>query len=332
MELATLCVLLLGLAFAFFNGFHDAGITVGNIVATHGLSPRVALALATGFNFVGALLGQGIATVVATEVASFPHSSNQLLAVLGGGIAGALLVNVVTYFMAVPIASTHVLMGGLVGAWLVVGWEDRPSIMFDETIISIFIMPFLALFASIVLTRVVFRVVASYPPKPLFKRCRQVNSVMVAGLSLAHGSQDAQKIGAVMGLVWVSGVHPGAEVVMDGRPWTLIVLTAVALAAGTWFSGWRVARTVSVSMVRLDPVTSVISNTTSAVFLSLAAFVFRLPASMSFVVVASNLGTARRRQDIRLRPLMKVVAAWILGIPVASCVAALFTLPLLMLT
>ena len=205
MDLATLCVLLLGISFAFFNGFHDAGITVGNIVATHGLNPRVALAMATGFNFVGALLGQGIATVIATEVANFPHSSTQLLAVLGGGLAGALLVNVATYFMAVPIASTHVLMGGLVGAWLVVGWDDRPSIMFDETIISIFIMPIVALFASIVLTRVVLRVVASYPPKPLFKRCRQVNSVMVAGLSLAHGSQDAQKIGAVMGLVWGVG-------------------------------------------------------------------------------------------------------------------------------
>lgn len=327
MEIAAVVVLLLGLAFAFFNGFHDAGITVGNIVATHGLSPRVALGLATLFNFVGALMGQGIALVVATEVASYNHGTAQLLVVLGGGIAGALIVNVATYFMGVPIASTHVVMGGLAGAWLTVGWEDRPTIMFDETLISLFLMPFLALFATILISQIVIRAVASSPPKPLFKRCRQVNSIMVASLSLAHGSQDAQKIGAVMGLVWTAGLHPGAEVVVGERPWFLVVVTAVALAAGTWFSGWRVARTVSVSMVKLDPVTSAVSNSTAAILMVLSSFVFRLPASMSFVVVGTNLGTARSLRDVRMRPLAKVVAAWALGIPVSAGVATLCTLP-----
>lgn len=329
MDLAIAVVLLLSFAFAFFNGFHDAGIIVGNIVATHGLTPRAALTLATVFNFVGALMGQSIAMVVVTELMTLPHAGDDVVIIIAGGVLGALIVNVVTYFMALPIASTHVLMGGLAGANLVAGWKLEFELLFDGTLLALFVVPLLALAVTLVCTRIVVRIVASAAPKPVYRRSRQLNSVMVAGLALTHGSQDAQKIGGVVAIVWAARMHSETVTLAPERPWLLIVSIALMLAAGTWYSGWRVARTVSASMVHLDPLKSAVANTTATGIMALASFVFSIPASMSFVVVASNLGSVMYKRHVSTHVVVRVVAAWVLGIPVAAAVAALCTLPLL---
>lgn len=321
MEVAVAAVIVLGLAFAFVNGFHDSGIIVGNIVATHGLNPRIALALSTVFNFFGALMGQGVAMVVVSELMRLPYPGQSVLLVVAGGLVGALVINIVTYIMALPMSSTHLLLGGLAGAGLTHGM-GRPELLFGTSLPLLIVVPVVACVFAQLVTQVTVRMVASTAPKPLYVRSRQVNSIMVAALALVHGSQDAQKIGAVLALVWATRLDPIAEVVAADRPWFLIVLAAAAMATGTWFSGWRVARTVAVRLMRLDPVTSAISNTCAAVVMGLASFVFQLPSSMSFVVVASNVGTRTRGHQINVRVFTAVTAAWLLGIPVAGLAGA----------
>ncbi|MBR7503722.1 inorganic phosphate transporter, partial [Mycobacterium tuberculosis] len=73
--------------------------------------------------------------------------------------------------------------------------------------------------------------------------------------------------------------------------WPVRILIALALAAGTGLSGWRVVRTLSVRMARLDPVKTAIADATASVLMYAAALVMRVPVSLTFVLGSAILGT-----------------------------------------
>jgi inorganic phosphate transporter, PiT family len=334
-ELLFPAVIALITAFAFMNGFHDASLTVGNSVVTRALTPRTALLLAAVFNFVGALLGQSIAEVVLGDALQFPSAHLSILLVIFAGVLGGLIWNVLTYLVALPVSSTHCLFGGLIGAGLVLGTTAHPAVLFSTVLAPLIVTPLLAFLLSFVLTGFATRVFRSAAPKPLFRGSRIASSVLTGALSLAHGIQDAQKSAAVMMVAWLAYSTAGpidyTEVEIS---WPVRLTVASALALGTLLSGWRIARTVSVRMVQLDPVRASVADLTSSSFMYFAAFVFKVPVSMSFLVVGANLGTQFEtgRGTARLRYVLPVAGSWLLTLPSAAVLGALLAAPLLLLT
>ena len=331
MEAAFAVVVVLALGFAFVNGFHDTGITVGNAIVTRALSRRVAFALAAVFNFAGALAGQGITEHLITHLLGGAIDSGRVMLVIIAGIIGALIVNVGTYFLGLPISSTHCLIGGMIGAGLVFGVADGAFADLRQSLLILLVSPLIAVSLALIATTIVLPLLRNRAPKPLFRFTRQVDSVFVAALAFAHGAQDAQKIGAVLAIALSATVHGTAGDVQASRTWWIILLVAIALAAGTCLSGTRVAYTMSSRLVSMDPPRAAIADGVSALVLYLSAFALRVPLATSFVVAGANLGTqiGRRRSRVHFGAAIAVAGAWLLGLPAAALCAAIASWPIL---
>ncbi|WP_291798415.1 inorganic phosphate transporter [Brevibacterium sp.] len=334
MEILFALVVVVTVAFAFVNGFHDAGVTVGNAVVSRALTPRIAMTLAAVFNFVGALLGLGIAVTVAENIIEFPHQPGDLLSILLAGMAAATLWGIVTYVVAIPVSSTYSLVGGVLGSGLAYGAHADLASLMLRLVVPLLTVPIIVMGISALCTAVLSRLAAGSAPKPLFRRSRAAGAVFTGLLSLGHGIQDAQKSCAILMLAIVA--YQGARFT-DGDPfevtWEVRILVATALAVGTLVSGWRVARTVSRRIALLDPFKSAIADGVSSVALLVSALTVSVPVSLVYTVVGSNLGTqfAGRPGVIRGRFLTPVLAIWVLGIPAPAVLGALFAGGLMLL-
>lgn len=332
-------VLVLGLLFAFVNGFHDTGVVVGNAVATRALRPGPAIVLATGFTLVGALLGQGIADAMAAQLMRFTPDPRELLLVCVAGLAAGVLVNGLGYLIAMPASATHCLFGGLVGAAVVFGFTHVPAMFAGSFLAAILLAPLLAGIVSLVVTRLLLPWLRSRPAKPLIRGFRMAGSVSVALLAVVHAMQDAQKIGAVLFICWAAamaangnGTWPIAGTQAHHPVWLLIAV-ALALSIGTACSGWRVARTVSMRSVSLEPIRATIANSVSSLVLYMAAMAFRAPLPTSWVVVGANLGTqiGDRPDRVRMPSVLRIGGVWLFTVPVAAGCGALAAWPLLLM-
>lgn len=322
---------LLCVAYGVSNGFHDAGVQVGNAVATRTLRRRQALLLCSGFNFIGALLGQGLLLALADQLLTVDTLGHDLLLILIPGLFAALVINTSTYFLAVPVSATHCLFGGLLGAGIVYGAQPLNTDLVSDSLFRLAVSPIMALLMAWLALTALVPFLLNRAPKPVFRVFRQGTAVGTAALSAAHGSQDAQKIGAVFIAAWLSS---RGDSTMDQLPsyvlWIIIVTIALAIAGGTLLSGWRVADTVSRRLAKLDPVGAGTSTMVAAVLSYLAAFVFRVPISMSFLMVGTNIGAGLAsphgrsawRSRSRLRTLVFVLSVWLMGMPASALLAA----------
>ena len=327
MEILFLVAVLTTAGFAFVNGFHDAGVTVGNAVRSRALSPRIALLMAGTFNFVGALMGQGVALTVAENTITLTHEPHRLLLVIVAGLGGAVAWGIVTYIAALPVSSTYTLVGGLLGAGLVYGAVADFSNVVVRLILPLLIAPVVVLVMSALVTLVVTRLAENAAPKPLFRNARAADAIVTGILALGHGVQDAQKSAAILMIAVLA--YQGIDFV-DGEStdvtWPVRLLIAAALALGTVTSGWRVMRTVAVRLVSLDPLKSVLANGVAATATLAAAFAVAVPVSIVYSVTAANVGTqfSGRRGVVRLRFLLPIVATALLAIPVPALLSAGF--------
>ena len=263
MDLLLAGVIVTAVIFAGSNGFHDAALTIGNAVVGRSINPRWALGLAVVFNFIGALLGEGIASVVANQIVHFDGDPEVILTSLIIAFVAATAWSLFTYYLALPVSSTHCLIGGLLGAGIVLGFTVNSAEALNSVILPLVISPILGFVLSWGLTALLSKTFAASPPKPLFRGARMVDSVLTASLSLVHGVQDAQKIAALVmvGLLAVDA-NPYTELSVIEISWPVRLLIAAALAIGTGLSGWRVVRTLSVRMAGLDPLKSAAADGT----------------------------------------------------------------------
>lgn len=322
-------VIVAAVIFAGSNGFHDAALTMGNAVVGRALSPRWALGLAVVFNFIGALLGEGIAIVVANQILRFSGAPQLVLTCILIAFVSATIWSLFTYFLALPVSSTHCLIGGLIGAGLVLGFTIDTGEAIDTVILPLLLSPLLGFLLAWVLTFVMSRIFASTPPKPLFRGARMVDSVLTASLSLVHGVQDAQKTAAlVMVALLALETAPNSEVSIVDISWPVRIIIALALALGTGLSGWRVVRTLSVRMARLDPVKTTAADATASVLMYIAALIMRVPVSLTFVLGSAILGTqyAGRPGQPRARYFVPMFIGWLLTIPAAALLAMIIGL------
>ena len=134
----VVAVVVVALVFVYTNGFHDAANSIATSVSTRALTPGVALAMATVMNFVGALLGQGVADTVGSVIS--PEAGTAGLVIVMSGLLGAIAWNLLTWFYGLPSSSSHALIGGLVGAALASGSLVKWDVIVDKILIPMVVM------------------------------------------------------------------------------------------------------------------------------------------------------------------------------------------------
>jgi inorganic phosphate transporter, PiT family len=312
-------IICVALIFDFVNGFHDAANSVATVVATRVLAPVQAVGMAAIFNFLAAFfLGTGVASTVGK---GFVNTSIVTPYVLLAGLVGAVIWNVLTWYVGLPISSSHALIGGYAGAavakagigGLIVGkWPN--------TLAFIVLAPMIGLVLGYGLMVAVYWIFHAYSPKRMDRFFRHAQIVSASLLSCAHGTNDAQKTMGIITAVLVSGGFQHSFHVPD---W-VILASATAMGLGTLSGGWRVVRTMGTRLTRLKPRSGFCAETGSAISILFATWL-GLPVSTTHAVAGAiaGVGSIQRVRAVRWNVAGNIVVAWVLTIPAAALVAAI---------
>jgi len=311
------------LVFDFLNGLHDAANSIATIVSTRVLSPRYAVAWAAFFNFIAFLVfGLHVAATVGTGIIA-PAAIDD--AVIFGALMGAIVWNVVTWLAGIPSSSSHALIGGLVGAglckggWNVIVWSGL-----GKTAAAIVLSPATGFFLALLLVLIVSWTFLKASPFWVDGVFRHLQFLSASAYSLGHGGNDAQKtMGIIAALLFAHGMGGGSFHI----PFWVVLACQAAMALGTLFGGWRIVRTMGSRITHLTPMQGVCAETAGALTLFGATYL-GVPVSTTHTITGAivGVGTARRVSAVRWNVAKDIVVAWIVTMPAAGLIGAVFYL------
>ncbi|MFD7448659.1 anion permease [Kitasatospora sp. NPDC059827] len=315
--LALMVVTALG--FDFTNGFHDTGNAMATSIVTGALPPRVAVAVSAVLNLVGAFLSTAVAATIANGLVA---SGQVTLTVVCAGLTGSILWNLATWFLGIPSSSSHALIGGVVGATVAaagvsaVKWQGLVS----KVVVPAALSPFIAGGVAVAGTLLVYRLTRGVPEGPRGRgfRLGQIGSASM--VSLAHGTNDAQK---TMGAITLALIANGTLPTGARAPDWVVVSCAVAIALGTYVGGWRVIRALGKGLVEIEPPQGMAAESASAAVI-LCSTDFGYSLSTTHVATGSILGSGigRRGAAVRWQLARRMATAWLLTLPAAAAAGA----------
>ena len=339
--LVLVLVVVVALAFDFTNGFHDTGNAMATSIATGALRPKIAVGLAAVLNLVGAFLSVEVALTVtnaviniqdgkgAPQAALLADGGYALLLIILAGLVGGIVWNVLTWLLGLPSSSSHALFGGLIGSAIAalgmsgVKWTGDGTKLdgvIGKVILPAVASPVIAGAVAALGTWLIFRVVANVAEQFTNQGFRwgQIGSASL--VSLAHGTNDAQK---TMGVITLALIAAGQWTDTTAVPTWVKFSCAIAIAAGTYAGGWRVIRTLGKGLVEISPPQGMAAESASAaVILTSSHLGFAL--STTHVATGSILGSGvgRPGATVRWGVARRMVAAWLITLPAAGLVGA----------
>ena len=320
MLLATVCALILvALIFDYINGFHDAANSIATVVSTRVLSPGKAVIWAAFFNFVAAFtFGTAVASTVGSKMIDIRVVS---FAVILGGLTGAIIWDLITWYYGLPTSSSHALVGGYAGAAVAkAGFAAIIPSGWTLTLVFIVLSPFIGLLFGLGLMTAIFWLFRWTPPSRVDRWFRRLQLVSAAFFSLNHGANDAQKtMGIIAGVLFAAGYIQAFYI-----PFWVIMIAHAAISLGTLAGGWRIIHTMGSKITKLQPVGGFAAET-GAAFALLIATQFGVPVSTPHAITGSivGVGATRRLSAVRWGVAGRIVWAWVLTIPAAFTIAAL---------
>jgi len=305
--------------FDFLNGFHDAANSVATVISTKVLPPVAAVGMAAAFNFIAfAVFGVAVATTVGKGIINSSVVTPDLVL---AALLGAIVWDVVTWYLGLPSSSSHALIGGLVGTAIAsAGVGSLVWSGLDKTLAFMVLSPLIGFVLAFGLMTVLIRAFFAIPLHIINRHFRRLQLVSSALVSLSHGTNDAQKtMGVVTALLFSVNWIPSFQV-----PFIVAVLAATSIALGTFFGGWRIVKTLGFKMTRLDPVHGFSIETASAITIIASSF-FGIPVSTTHVVSGSVMGSGATMGagTVRWGVARRIIWAWIITIPVTAVVGAL---------
>jgi PiT family inorganic phosphate transporter len=325
-------VIITALAFDFTNGFHDTANAMATSIATGALKPKVAVTLSAILNLVGAFLSIEVALTVSNKVVNIQGSNGSPLPALMGapiltivfaGLVGGILWNLVTWLLGLPSSSSHALFGGLIGAAIAalgthgVKWGGVVS----SIVIPAVAAPIVAGLVATVGTWLIFRIANNVPEdrRETGFRWGQIGSASL--VSLAHGTNDAQK---TMGVITLALIAYGSWTDLHAIPFWVKAACALAIATGTYVGGWRVIRTLGKGLVEISSPQGMAAEASSAAII-LSSSHLGMALSTTHVATGSILGSGvgRKGASVRWGTACRMAVAWVITLPAAALVGAL---------
>ena len=324
----TVAIIVIALLFDYINGFHDAANSVATVVSTRVLTPLQAVAWAAFFNFVSAFsFGTGVAKTVG---AGMVDPAIVTPYVILSGVIGAIVWDLITWWLGLPTSSSHALIGGLAGAAVVhtaflrgIG-ESFSGIVVGGWVSTLLFMvaaPVLGLLLAYVLMIAIYWLFRNATPKRMDVYFRKLQLVSAAAYSYAHGTNDAQKTMGIITLVLYTGGYLNSFQV----PVWVILSAHAAIALGTLTGGWRIVHTMGARLTRLRPRSGFCAEAAAAASILLATEL-KVPVSTTHVITGAiaGVGSIQRVKAVRWGVAASIVWAWVLTIPASAAVAALF--------
>jgi inorganic phosphate transporter, PiT family len=316
--LGVLALITVALIFDFINGFHDAANSIATIVATRVLTPGQAVVWAATFNFLAAF---GFGTAVAKTVGSGMIDLEVVTsAVIFGGLAGAIIWDLITWYYGLPTSSSHALVGGYAGAAIAkAGFGSLIASGWTKTLIFIVFAPMMGMGLGLLISVVSLWLFRGFSPARVDRWFRRLQLVSAALYSLGHGTNDAQKtMGIIAGVLFTAGYLSAFEI-----PFWVIIAAHMAIALGTLSGGWRIVHTMGSKITKLQPFGGFAAETAGAITLFTASSL-GVPVSTTHTITGAivGVGAVRRLSAVRWGVAGRIVWAWILTIPASALIAA----------
>ena len=313
-------LVLVGLAFDFMNGFHDAANSIATVVSTRVLKPHWAVIWAAFFNFVAlAVFGLAVAATIGKGIVD-PKIVDHY--VVFGALVGAIAWDAITWYYGIPSSSSHALIGGVAGAAVAKGGVGTlVASGFIKIGLAIVLSPLLGLLLGALLMIGVSWLFRRATPRRVDRWFRRLQLISAALYSLGHGGNDAQK---TMGIIWMLLIAAGLSAPQDSLPFWVVILCYGVIALGTLFGGWRIVKTMGQRITPLKPVGGCCAETSGAVMLFVATG-FGVPVSTTHTITGSiiGVGSVRKLSAVRWGVAGNIVVAWILTIPCSGLIAGL---------
>lgn len=352
MEL-VITVIIVALVFEYINGFHDTANSIATVVSTKVLSPREAIVLAATTNLFGALVGTAVAKTISSGLvdAQFVTSYTIISALIG-----AIVWDIITWYVGLPTSSSHALIGGLCGAvlasshnnWKALIWSVPPAAghswwegkgLLYKVVIPMFTSPICGLVLGFILMAVLYALLRNWRPMTVSRIFGKAQLLSAGYMGFSHGSNDAQKTMGIIALTLVAATKAGTfdnlpgwlhflytpEVAkgqsQDIATWIKVVC-AITMCAGTAAGGWRIIKTMGHKMVKLQPVHGFAAETTAATVLFTAAH-FGMPVSTTHAISTSimGVGAAKRFNALKFTVVERILWAWFLTLPASAIIA-----------
>src|SRR5450432_3985457 len=313
-------LIFVALAFDYINGFHDAANSIATVVSTRVLSPGQAVIWAAFFNFVAAFtFGTAVASTIGSGMIDI-HGVT--FSVILGGLTGAIVWDLFTWYVGLPTSSSHALIGGYAGA--AVANAGLAAILpngWTKTLVYIVLAPLIGMVLAFLITVATYWIFRRSSPRRVDRLFRKLQLLSAAAYSLGHGTNDAQKtMGIIAGLLVTAGYLKTFSI-----PLWVILAVHSAIALGTLSGGWRIIHTMGSKITKLQPVGGFAAETAGAITLFLATSL-GIPVSTTHTITGAivGVGATRRISAVKWGVAGGIVWAWIFTIPASAFVAAVF--------
>ncbi len=337
-----LCVILVALTFEYINGFHDTANAIATSVSTKVLTPRQAIVLSTVFNLIGALAGTAVAKTIG---AGLIDTKLITMTTIMCALLGAIIWNLLTWWLGIPSSSSHALVGGLCGAAVasaqnnfgVINWMTHDTVknqwtgLLPKVAIPMVVAPVVGLIVGFLIMGLLLAILRSWKPHTVNVFFGKAQLLSAAWMSFSHGTNDAQKTMGIIALTlftattktnafdhlpqWLSFLHTPK---FDIHIWVKVVC-ACTMAAGTAAGGWRIIKTLGNKLVKMQPVHGFAAQTTAAAVIE-AATHWGIPLSTTHVITSAILGVGatKRLNAVKWPVMLNIVIAWVLTLPVTA--------------
>ena len=331
--LYVVVIVAVALVFDFINGFHDSANSIATVVSTRVLSPGVAVIWAAFFNFVAAfVVGTAVAKTIGKGLIDVSVVDPNVIL---GGLLGAIVWDLITWYLGLPSSSSHALLGGYAGAAIAkAGFGALILSGWILPVTFIVVSPLLGMTIALALTVALSWLLRGAPPGPLDRIFRRLQLVSAGLYSLSHGANDAQKtMGIIVSLLvasqadfanqtgWLRHLYlPSA----DHIPLWIILAAHTAIALGTAAGGWRIVKTMGTRITRLRPFGGFCAETAGGITVLLASSL-GVPVSTTHTITGAivGVGAAQRLSAVRWGVAKRIVWAWILTMPMSAVIAGL---------
>ncbi|MFJ6083596.1 anion permease [Streptomyces sp. NPDC092369] len=313
-------VIVTALAFDFTNGFHDTANAMATSIATGALKPRTAVLISGVLNIVGAFLSTEVARTISGGIVDDTLVTPGMIF---AGLIGAILWNLMTWLVGLPSSSSHALFGGLIGAvWVGAGAD---GVHFDKVVEKILIpavaSPIVAGVAALIATFLAYKLTTRARKDSVTKGFRLGQIASASLVSLAHGTNDAQK---TMGVITLTLISAGALGHDASPPVWVIAAAGLAIGLGTYLGGWRIIRTMGKGLTEIQSPQGFAAETASTTVILTSA---HLGFALSTTQVASGsilgAGLGRRLAEVRWGVAGRMAAAWLITLPCAALVGGI---------
>ena len=307
-------IIIAALGFGFTNGLNDAANAIATAIGSRVLSPLNAVIMAAFFNLVGTLSGALLGAYVAKTIGKgivMPEALT-LYTVVAGVVAAIIWVVAATYY-GMPLSVSHSLIAGLLGAGIAAaGTGAIVWGVFGKVLLAVILAPLLGFAGGFGLMVIIMWLFRRSPPDTVNNIFSKVQIIATAFVAYAHGKNDGQMpIGIIaLGLMIYSGEQ------FDIPLW-VIFASAISVALGIAFGGWRVIRTVGTRITTLRPVHGSAAEMSAAAVIE-AASNLGIPVSTTQCISGSviGVGATKRLSAVRWGIARNIVIAWIITFPI----------------